>query len=156
MIEFKNWFSSLSDWCSSSSHFLNNTSSYAIVDQSVLLLCGTCFIMLIIGLFLHPIFNEKLTNDNNSNFWFGLLVFSMFVGSSICNQLISSLTCRPIEILYDKRYTSILGVQILSFLICVHFAYSLGCIFTPLFDQSITTLSKSNNRTPSFRAIDCN
>jgi hypothetical protein len=146
--------SSVSDWCSSSSHFLNNTGSYTVVDQSVPFLFGTCYIMFIIGLFLHSIFNEKTINDKSSNFWFGLLVLGMFVGSCICNQLISSFTCRPIEIAYDKRFTSILGVQILSFLISIHFAYGLGCIFTPLFDQPITTLSKSNNRTPLFRSID--
>jgi hypothetical protein len=97
---------------------------------------------------------KKQTNHNSSDFWYGLLVLGMFVGSSICNQWISSLTCRPVEILYDKRFTSILGVQMIGFVACIHWAYGLGTIFTPLFDQRAITLSRLDSYTPLFSSIN--
>ncbi|CAF1006730.1 unnamed protein product [Rotaria sordida] len=96
---------------------------------------------------------KKRTNDNSLHFWYGLLVLGMFVGSSICNQWISALTCRPIEMLYDKRFTSILGVQMISFIACVHVAYGLGCIFTPLFDQRRITVCTLDGNTPLFPSV---
>ncbi len=48
------------------------------------------------------------------------------VGSSICNQLASILTCRSIEILYDIRYISMFILQIIGFFICLSFAFFLG------------------------------
>jgi hypothetical protein len=110
--------------------------------------------MLIIGLLFHFTLYEKSTNDNNLKFWYGLLVLSLFVGSSICNQWISSLTCRPVEILYDKRFTSILGAQMIGFVACIHLAYGLGVIFTPLFDQRAITLSRLDSYTPLFSSED--
>jgi len=154
VIECKNFFPSLSDWCSSSPHPLNTASSYAVVDQSLILLGGICYIMLIIGFLLYFILNGKLTNDTSLSFWYGLLVLGMFIISSICNQLISSLICRPVEILYEKRFTSILGVQMIGFIACIHFAYGLGCIFTPIFDQRRTTLPRSDSRTLLFPSVN--
>ena len=48
------------------------------------------------------------------------------VCSSICNQLVNALSCRPIEIAYDIRYLSMLIVQILGFFICLLFSFFLG------------------------------
>ncbi len=151
MIECKNSFS---DWCSSSSRFLNNTHSYAVIDQSVSLLSGACYIILIIGLLFYFTSNKKSTNNKSLNFWYGLLVLSMFVGSSICNQWISSLTCRPVEILYDKKFTSILGMQMISFIASIHMAYGLGAIFTPVFDQHAITLSRLDSCTQLSSSVD--
>ncbi|CAF1434280.1 unnamed protein product [Adineta steineri] len=110
--------------------------------------------MLIIGLlFYYFTLNKKSINDKSLNFWYGLLVLSMFVGSSICNQWISLLICRPVEILYDKRFTSILGVQMISFIACIHLAYGLGTIFTPVFDQRAITLSRLDSFTPLFSSV---
>jgi len=149
MIECKNFFPCFLDWCSSSSRFLNNTNSYAVADKSVIILGGSCYIMLIMVL----VFYFTLHKKRCLHFWYGLLVLGMFVGSSICNQWISSLTCRPIEMLYDKRFTSILGVQMISFIACVHLAYGLGSIFTPLFDQRRITLSTLDSHTPLFPSV---
>ncbi len=110
--------------------------------------------MLIIGLLFYFTLYGKSTNGNSLNFWWGLSVLGMLVGSSICNQLISSLTCRPVEILYDERFTSILGVQMIAFITCIHFAYGLGNVLTPLFDQRRTALSRSDSRTPWLPSID--
>ena len=147
------FFPCLLDWCSSSSRFLNNTNSYAVVDKSVIILGGSCYIMLIMVLVFYFTLHKKRTNDNSLHFWYGLLILGMFVGSSICNQWISSLTCRPIEMLYDKRFISILGVQMISFIACVHVAYGLGSIFTPLFDQRRITVSTLDGNTPLFPSV---
>jgi len=124
-----------------------------VVDKSVIILGGICYIMLIMVLVFYFTLPKKRTNDNRLHFWYCLLVLGMFVGSSICNQWISSLTCRPIEMLYDKRFTSILGVQMISFIACVHLAYGLGSIFTPLFDQRRITLSTLDSHTPLFPSV---
>jgi hypothetical protein len=117
------------DWCSSSSRFLNNANSYTLMNQSVILPILICCGILIIGFFLFYNLNEKTpkssTNACSLHFWHGLVALSMFVGSSIYNQWISSFICRPVEILYDRRFTSILGVQMLGFILCLPMAYGL-------------------------------
>ena len=48
---------------------------------------------------------------------------------STCNQLVSILICRPLDILFDIRYISIIAVQLVGFFICVLFAFFLGLKF---------------------------
>jgi len=50
-------------------------------------------------------------------------IFICLVGASICNQLVNALACRPIEILYEIRYSSMLIVQIFGYVICLLFAF---------------------------------
>ncbi|CAF3183301.1 unnamed protein product [Rotaria socialis] len=45
---------------------------------------------------------------------------------SIFNQLVNTLACRPIDILYDIRFTSMLIVQIFGFFMCLIYAFFLG------------------------------
>jgi len=46
---------------------------------------------------------------------------------------------------YDYRFTSMLGVQMFGFILCLHVAYGLGSIFTPLFDQERSDLYNSDS-----------
>ena len=56
--------------------------------------------------------------------------FFCSMGSHICMELVSAFTCRPIEVLYDVRFTSMLAAQLFSFIGCLLFAYKLGSIFS--------------------------
>jgi hypothetical protein len=53
-------------------------------------------------------------------------IFICLVCTSICHQLVNALSCRPIDILYNIRYLSMLVVQIVGFFICLLFAFFLG------------------------------
>jgi hypothetical protein len=88
--------------------------------------------------------------------WVGL-----FIGLSIFNQWISSVTCRPVQMMYDERYTLMLVMQMLGFIACLHFAYGLGNICKPLLDQrrtarlsNISILSKSDSHAPLLSSIN--
>ena len=63
---------------------------------------------------------------------FALCSIDLFcaIGSHICMELVSVFTCRPIEVLYDIRFTSMLAAQLFSFIGCLLFAYKLGSIFS--------------------------
>lgn len=54
------------------------------------------------------------------------MILICLVSASICNQLVSALSCRPIRILYDIRYISMLIVQITGVFVCLLFAFFLG------------------------------
>jgi hypothetical protein len=77
--------------------------------------------------------------------WFcwcrNVLIF--MVGSSMCHQFATALACRPIEILYDLRYTSMLIIQITGFFICLLFAFFLGVKYAAI--KPIHRFSKSSN-----------
>ncbi len=134
------------------------TNSYASINQSLIALGVACCMMFIIGLVLYFTLHEQHTepsiNHHNLQFWHGLLALAMFFGSSVCNKLISSLTCPPVEILYDQRFTSLLAVQMIGFLSSLHLAFGLGSIFTPLFDQHRATLSRSDSYIPLFSSVN--
>ena len=56
-------------------------------------------------------------------------IFICLVGSYACHQLASVLACRPMEIIYDIGFASMLSFQMGGFVSCVAFAYILGAKF---------------------------
>jgi hypothetical protein len=60
--------------------------------------------------------------------WFrlSLNILIYLAASCICNQLVSAFACRPMNILYDFRFASMIIVQIVGFLICLVFTFLLG------------------------------
>jgi hypothetical protein len=65
----------------------------------------------------------------------------LFVISSVCNQMVSATACRPIEILYNLRYISMIMVQLVGFFICLLFSFFLGIKFASI--KSVHRLSTS-------------
>ncbi|CAF0903308.1 unnamed protein product [Rotaria sordida] len=61
-----------------------------------------------------------------------LYIFIGLVISILCNQLVSAFACRSIDILYDIRFTSIIIVQIVGFIVCLIFAFLLGIKYASL------------------------
>jgi hypothetical protein len=59
----------------------------------------------------------------------GILIL---VVSSICNQLISSFTCRPFQIIYDRSFMSMIFIQIIAFLFCLFFIFMFARMYGPL------------------------
>jgi uncharacterized membrane protein (UPF0182 family) len=105
------------------------------MDQSVTILYTTCFLLFIIGILLYIVSIKLQTNHKGSFFSFGMIILFIFVGSNICNQLISSFTCRPVQILYEKRYISMIATQIFISTTSLHFAYGIGRTFGSFFGQ---------------------
>jgi hypothetical protein len=66
-----------------------------------------------------------------------LVLFFCLIGSCVCIQIISALTCRPFEILFDLRFISILTTQLFGFIGCLLFAYKFGSIFAIKIPQKI-------------------
>ena len=69
--------------------------------------------------------------------WPHLLVFFLCSKDSefvrLCcfaQSALTSFSCRPIEVLYDVRPTSLLGAQLFSSIGCLLFVYKLGSIFS--------------------------
>jgi uncharacterized membrane protein YeaQ/YmgE (transglycosylase-associated protein family) len=62
-------------------------------------------------------------------FGFVLTILLCLIGSCVCIQIISALTCRPFEILFDLRFISIFTTQLLGFIGCLLFAYEFGSTF---------------------------
>ena len=54
------------------------------------------------------------------------------VGWFLCHQLLTAVACRPVAILYDLRYNSMLIIQIIGFFICLLFAFFLGVKFASI------------------------
>ena len=55
----------------------------------------------------------------------GKLLFFL-IGSSLLNQAASAFSCRPIEILNDLRFFSMLSIQLGGFVLCLAFSFILG------------------------------
>jgi len=120
--------------------------------------------VLIIALLIYFTLNENLAKQSAHKsllFWRDMLTVGLFIGLFIFNQWISSVTCRPVQMMYDERYTLMLVMQMLGFIACLHFAYGLGNIFKPLLDQrrtarlsNVSILSKSDSHTPLLSSIN--
>jgi hypothetical protein len=72
-----------------------------------------------------------------------LTLLLCLIGSSVCIQIISALTCRPFEILFDLRFVSILTTQLLGFIGCLLFAYKFGSTFPIKIPKNISQEKKS-------------
>jgi hypothetical protein len=108
------------------------------------------------GILLYIILIKREITPKKPFFWFGMITLVMFVGSSVSNQLISSFTCRPVEMMYDRRYASMIGTQIFVFIASLHFAYGFGQTCGPILNQrkisqisKIYTQTKLDDRGPS-------
>jgi len=110
----------------SSSVPINNLNSYAFMQYLVILLCVCSYLLLVTSQWLYLAFFHALLLDPYQWFCWCRKIFICLVISSICNQLASVLGCRPIEILYDIRYISMIIVQIIGFFISLLFAFFLG------------------------------
>ncbi|CAF3817232.1 unnamed protein product [Rotaria magnacalcarata] len=64
---------------------------------------------------------------NYSNLSLGILI--CLTVSSIYVQICSTLTCRPIEIIFDFRFLSVIVVQFIGFVACILFAIQLGATY---------------------------
>lgn len=71
-------------------------------------------------------------------FELALVILLCLIGSCVCIQIISALTCRPFEILFDLRFISILTTQLLGFIGCLLFAYKFGSIFAIKIPKNIS------------------
>ena len=100
-----------------------------------------------IGLIAYFKWRKKLIQNPSLYVWHGLYILIMLSSSSICNQLFSALNCRPIEMIYDKRFNTMAGMQMFAFIMSLHLAYTLGTMFTPLWDQLETSSNKSHKNT---------
>ncbi|CAF0839880.1 unnamed protein product [Rotaria sordida] len=72
------------------------------------------------------------SKKSNRLFVGSLYIFIGLVISILCNQLVSAFACRSIDILYDIRFTSIIIVQIVGFIVCLIFAFLLGIKYASL------------------------
>ncbi len=67
-----------------------------------------------------------------------LVLLFCVIGSCVCIQIISALTCRPFEIIFDLRFISILTMQLFGFIGCLLFAYKFGSIFAIKIPQKVS------------------
>ncbi|CAM4843298.1 unnamed protein product [Rotaria magnacalcarata] len=108
---------------------IKNIHSYTSMNiiNSILCLCS------MISMVLAQWFFKEVSPVHFSNLyrWFcwcrKILIY--LICSSIFNQLASAAACRPIEILYDLRYQSMIIVQLVGFFICLLFSFFLGIKF---------------------------
>ena len=116
----------LTDSCKSSSVCVAKMNSYMFMRILVTLLYFVSYVSIlnIFGLYRNISYNE-LVNPWKWFYWCRNILIYLFI-SLISNQLGSILMCRPIDILYDIRYISMIIVQILSLFISLVFAFFLG------------------------------
>ena len=162
----KRIFCYVSDWCSSSSssssfNIFNNTNIYATMNQSVILLSVTCCVMFVTVVLVYFSLNENsdgLSTHSSQFYWREWLTLCMFIGLSVFNQWISSLTCRSVQILDDRKYTSMLILQIIGFIACLHYGYGLGKSIKLYFHQrktsTISNISTSDSRASLFPSVN--
>jgi hypothetical protein len=106
--------------------------SYKFMFILIMILCVGSYACMIVA---QSIFiSEYDVPLENPYMWFcwcrKILIY--LVGGFICHQLATALACRPIEILYDLRYVSMLIMQITGFFICLSFAFFLGVKFASI------------------------
>ncbi|CAM4822936.1 unnamed protein product [Rotaria magnacalcarata] len=110
----------------SSSVSVYNMKSYGYMQFVVLLLCVCSNVFLLGSQWLYEaIYHDQLIKSRQWCSWCRNILICL-VSASICNQLASVLGCRPIEILYDIRPMLMFIVQIISFSVCLLFAFFLG------------------------------
>ena len=118
--------------CPPQAILLNSTSSYEAMNRLIDHLQLACYVLFIMPiLFYAALYGHGMTQSvlRRSTFRVGIFMLSLFAASSICHQLISSFACRPIEILFDWRYMSMIGMQIFAFLVCLQHAYVFASVY---------------------------
>ncbi|CAF3665442.1 unnamed protein product [Rotaria socialis] len=123
---------------------IDNINSYKSMKILIVLLIGGSYIFMMGAHIIST--PESDFPLENPYMWFCwcLKILIYLVGSSICHQLASALACRPMEILYDLRYISMLIMQISGFFICLSFAFLLGVKFASI--KTEHRLSKCSTR----------
>lgn len=106
--------------------------SYKYMSVLIVFICGG-FQIFIAAAYVEstPSSREHLENPYKWFCWCRKILIYL-VCSSILHQLASALACRPMEILFDLRYTSMLFVQMGGFFICLFFAFFLGVKFAAI------------------------
>ena len=118
--------------CPPKAILLNSTSSYEAMNRLIDHLKLACHALFIVPILVYvALYGHGKTQSmhRRSTFRMGILMLSLFAGSSICHQLVSSFACRPIEILFDWRYMSMIGMQIFAFLVCLQHAYVFASVY---------------------------
>lgn len=100
---------------------------------SVLCLCstGTSYASQLV---YRSISYEQLVQPYQWFCWCRKIIIYLAI-SSISIQLVSLLTCRPIEIFYDVRYIIMTIVQVADFFVCLFFAFCLGVKYATIESQ---------------------
>jgi hypothetical protein len=106
---------------------------------SICLCIGSHMFLLMAQCVYSTVSRDQLENPYRWFCWCRKILIYL-VAAAICNQLASTVVCRPIEILYNLRYTSMLLVQMTGFFTCLLFAFFLGVKFA-----SIEPIHRSSN-----------
>ena len=129
---------------------IDNINSYNFMKILVACLCIGSYIFIVMAEMIYRSASENPLENPYMWFCWCRKVLIYLVAWSICHQLATALACRPMEILYDLRYTSMLIVQTIGFFICLLFAFFLGVKFASI--KSVHRLSKSSNM--SYNNVD--
>ena len=122
--------SSSLDRCSYAGTVLNNTTSYEIINRSVDLLSVSHCVLLLMSILVRVIIAGRDTREFNHwkrFLWFELVILAM---SSIGSQLISSFTCRPVDVIYDFNFMSMIVMQMIGFIATLSYTYLFARRFT--------------------------
>ncbi len=128
---------------SSSSVGVGKIKSYMFMQLLVAILYFVSYasILNVFSLYRGISYNE-LVNPWGWFYWCRKILTCLVI-SSLSNQLGSILMCRPIDILYDIRYISMIIVQIMGFFISLFFAFFLGVKYASIrWRKLIKSLSK--------------
>jgi hypothetical protein len=118
--------------CPPQAILLEKIGSYEAMNQWVDRLHLACYVLFVIPILLYATLyalGMPPSLYRRSFFWMGILMLSLFTSSSICHQLATSFACRPIEIIFDWRFMSMLGMQMFAFLVCLHHAYVFASVY---------------------------
>ncbi|CAF2150444.1 unnamed protein product [Rotaria magnacalcarata] len=122
---------------------IDNIRSYSSMSILIVFLCfGSESLILVAQMVYDSVSRDQLDNPYKWFCWCRKVLI-LLVGSSLFHQLSTALACRPMDILYDFRYTSMLIVQITGFFICLLFAFFLGVKFASI--KPVHSLAKSSN-----------
>jgi hypothetical protein len=115
---------------------VDNVHSYTSMSILIILLYfGSILSSVLAECFYSYVFRHQLMRPYQWFCWCRK-IFICLVCNSIGNQLVNALSCRPINILYDIRYLSMLAVQILGFFVCLLFSFFLGVKYASVKNKS--------------------
>ena len=128
----KSLFLSIVERCPPQAILLDKIDSYDAMNRWVDRLHLACYVLFVMPIILYATLYElgmTQSMHRKSFFWVGILMLSMFTDSSLCHQLATSFACRPIEIIFDWRYMSMVGMQIFACFVCLHHAYVFASVY---------------------------
>ncbi|CAF1199879.1 unnamed protein product [Rotaria sordida] len=119
--------------CSLSSRIpVDNINSYMFMHNLNFFLCGGTLLLVVVVNSFYPYNSLNYLNKSNGLFRWSIYLFIGFAISTVCNQLVSAFACRSIDILYDIRFTLMIIVQTIAFMVCLLFAFLLGIKYASL------------------------